>query len=126
MADPASGAGRQLLPVRALPLPAGFEYALSVSYRHGPVDPEWMTRLSTGLGVRVALLGGSVEAHGESVLGRAEIGVAGRPEPEVRAYLAQLGLAAEPRPATVPAKAAEASPSDVAEIEANRKVEVHA
>jgi len=131
VADPASGAGRQLLPVRALPLPAGFDYALSVSYRHGPVDPEWMTRLSTGLDVRVALLGGSVEAHGDSVLGRAEIGVAGRPAAEVRAYLERLGLVPDRRAAvssaaTVHTRAATAPPSDDAEHEADQKIEVRA
>ncbi|MFT4468648.1 methionine ABC transporter ATP-binding protein [Arthrobacter sulfonylureivorans] len=131
VADPGSGAGRQLLPVRALPLPAGFDYALSVSYRHGPVDPEWLTRLSTGLGVRVALLGGSVEAHGETVLGRAEIGVAGRPEAEVRGYLEQLGLVADPGAAVSAAATASpltptAPPSDGAGFEANEKIGVSA
>ncbi|QCU79049.1 ATP-binding cassette domain-containing protein [Citricoccus sp. SGAir0253] len=75
VADQDSAVGHQLLPVSALPLPPRFDLALELAYRDGAVDPEWFTRLAVDHGIRLALLGGTVEARGDIALGRAVVGI---------------------------------------------------
>ncbi len=111
VADQDSTVGGQLLPIAALPLPAGFDTTLELAYRDGTVDPEWFTRLAVDHGIRLALLGGTVEARGARALGRAVVGVRAEQAPRAVAVLGGLGLSARVRPdASRPAPAVTTAP----------------
>lgn len=97
VADPGSVTGSKLLPLRPDLVPAGYDFTLTVAYQAANVDPAWISRLGTEHGARVALLGGSVEAHHEGTLGRVEIGLAGIAAERAIAVLAGWGLRATPR-----------------------------
>jgi D-methionine transport system ATP-binding protein len=98
VADQNSAVGGQLLPIASLPLPSGFDTALEIAYRDGSVDPEWFTRLAVDHRIRLALLGGNVEARGETALGRAVVGVRKEDARRAIAALSALGLSARIRP----------------------------
>lgn len=94
VSDRHSQAGGKLLPLKPSGLPANFDYALTVAYRNSTVDPEWISRLSVDHGARVALLGGSVEAHRDGPLGRVSLGLSGLEPSHAIALLDGWGLAA--------------------------------
>ncbi|MFJ2619967.1 methionine ABC transporter ATP-binding protein [Glutamicibacter sp. NPDC087344] len=94
VANPGSETGSKLLPLRAEKLPQGFAYSMTVAYLNDRVDPAWISRLGIEHGIRVALLGGSVEAHHDGTLGRISIGVEGAGAEQVTQILAGWGLRA--------------------------------
>lgn len=96
VSNPNSETGAKLLPLRAEALPAGFEHSLTVAYLKDNVDPAWISRLGIEHGIKVALLGGSVEAHHDGTLGRVRIGVQGATPQRVTEILAAWGLRATP------------------------------
>ncbi|MGW9552413.1 methionine ABC transporter ATP-binding protein [Citricoccus zhacaiensis] len=97
VADQDSTVGGQLLPIAALPLPAGFDTFLDLAYRDGDVDPEWFTRVAVDHQIRLALLGGTIEARGATALGRAVVGVRSEQAQRAIGALNGLGLSARLR-----------------------------
>jgi ABC-type methionine transport system ATPase subunit len=79
--DPESVLGRGLLPDR--PPAAGAEggLVLHLTYARSDVAPDWIGRLERDAGVRVALLGATIEAIGEHPAGRVTIAVSGADDP---------------------------------------------
>ena len=99
VADPASAAGGQLLPVGAL-LPGGEPAMLRLDVRYAAdrsVPADWINRLCDALPVRVSLLGGSVQLAAGGTVGRLTLGVSWRPgsspgTADVLRELSRLGL----------------------------------
>ena len=95
VSNPASATGEKLLPLRSTSAPEGFDYEITVAYRAETADPSWISRLAIEHGITVALLGGAVEAHRASTLGRVRLGVAGASPEALAGILAGYGLQAE-------------------------------
>jgi len=96
MRDPESALGTSLLP-HPKPRPAvGNEQHWRVDYVSEQVDPDWIGKLSTGLGVPVELLAASIESSGGAAVGRATISIPVSDPDRVHRILAAAGLHGEP------------------------------
>jgi D-methionine transport system ATP-binding protein len=98
LADPQSGIGRQLLPVRPLIRHQRDEWLLELTYGAGrEVPADWISQLGQHWQARISLLGGSIEQVEGRLSGRVIVAVRfARDDPgglgQISAYPARLGL----------------------------------